>query len=133
MKKVGSIYTILPNSPVVPLFLNKDKPWFVFDCDCGALFCGWVLTALHLWREPRRRLRGLEMEMTGVKCDNLTLLCHFTGERDEPREENRGTDKRARGGLLGWGKESSTTVTELTNPGSGGPRADSTHPEQHPA
>lgn len=57
----------------------------------------------------------------------LTLLCHFTGERDNPEKKMGGSDKRR---TAGTGKESSTTPRELTNPGSRGPRDDFT--ELHP-
>lgn len=45
---------------------------------------------------------------------------------------HEGIDKRDRGGTAGAGEESSTTAIGLTNPGSMGPRADSTYPEPHP-
>lgn len=94
--------TILPYSPVVPLLHKKPGSTWLW-LRHSVLWVGARGSASLVWAKtvPQRIRNGNDR---CKKCENLTLLCHFTGERDNPRKEDGGIDKTDRGGLLGWGR-----------------------------
>lgn len=81
-------------------YLSLTKSLTVFGCDCGTLFCG---CASLVWAKTQ----PWSIRNGNDRCENVRIwpfLCHFTGEGDNTRKEDEGTNKKDRGRRLGWGR-----------------------------
>lgn len=114
--QIRKIEPILPCLPVIPLLDKKpDSIWLWLQHT--VLWVGAQSFASLAWAKTQPwRIRNGNDRRKNVRIWPFYAI----SERSDTRKEDEGTDKKDTGELLGRGKESSTTATELINPGSRG-------------